>query len=85
MAEKAYVVVSITLDNYDDVEDRLEDAINSRSGDGLELVSCFPAVAHFGGELHQVPLSVEGDKPYDEVWTAPMGPSFVAVFRRSRG
>ncbi len=83
MAEGAYEVVSVTLSNYDDVESRLEEALNQRAGDGLELISCFPSVKHFGGELHQVPLSTEGDKPYDDVWNAPMGPSFTAIFRRT--
>ena len=82
MPSWSYEVRSVTLENYNDVNTALQDSLASMSGEGLELVSCFPAVEHFSGELHQVPLSTEGSKPYDDVWNTPTGPTFIAIFKR---
>lgn len=82
MSSWSYEVRSVTLDSYDDVTTELQDKLVSISGEGLELVSCFPAPEHFSGELHQVPLPSEGSKPYDDVWNTPTGPTFTAVFKQ---
>ena len=83
MADGSYKVESITFDNYDDVDGQLERLLNDRAGEGLELVSCFTMPPHFEGELHRVPMSTEGEKPYDDVWNEPTGPHFLLIFRRA--
>ncbi len=82
MSPWSYEVRAITLANYDDVPGALQEELASMAADGLELVSCFPAVEHFGGGLPQVPLTSEGSKPYDDVWNTPAGPTFVAILKR---
>ncbi len=83
MTAFGYEVRSITLDTYDNITEALQEALAENQTDGSELVSCFPVPEHRNGELHQVPLSSEGSKPYDDVWRTPTGPSFIAIFRHS--
>lgn len=79
-----YEVRSITLDSYDNTADALQREL-TETGDGLELVACFPAPEHRSGELHQIPSPSEGDRPYDDVWRTPTGPTFIAVFKTLPG
>ena len=82
MAEGSYQVESIAFDSYEDVDGHLEKVLNDKAAEGYELVSCFPMAPHFEGELHRVPMSTEGSKPYDDVWTEPAGPHFLLILKR---
>lgn len=82
VAEGSYQVESIDFENYDDVPGRLQRLLDERAAEGYELVSCLPIAPHFEGELHRVPMSTEGSKPYDDVWNEPTGPHFLLIFKR---
>ena len=81
MTAWGYQAHSITLDNHDNLASDLQEALNKHGSDGQELVSCFPQPEHRSSELHQVPLTSEGNKPYDDVWHTPTGPTFIAIFK----
>ncbi len=77
----SYLVRSITLDNYDNPAASLQEALTDGDLIDMELISCFPQPEHRSGELHQVPITSEGNKPYDDVWHTPTGPTFIAIFK----
>ncbi len=84
MSVWGYEVRRITLENYAAVAADLQAALASHQEDGFELVSCFPEQRHDGGPIHETRTGDQGSGPYDDIWHAPSGPVFMAVFKHQR-
>jgi len=79
-----YQVHSITLDNYDEIANDLQEALNKQANNSQQLISCFPRPEHFSGEPHQVPPTrTEDSSPYHDIQHEPTGPTFIAIYKQT--
>lgn len=77
-----YTVRRLVTKGESDSDAELVGALQAAGLEGWELVSCFPQEHNSGaGPMHELQREEAGSNP-DDPWQAPIGPTYVAVFKR---